>query len=937
MNKLKWLHLSDFHFGKLPDSTYQQPLISSKIIKHLKDQSELSGAPDLIFITGDIANSGKPEEYSQFNDHIIVPISELLGEAFLEKIYLVPGNHDVHRDTNKRFGRDEFLELSGNFEPTPSSNIERKMLLDRFENYIAHTFCFHSKHFEGDDGSYYDHLTIGTNRVSVVGLNTAWLCKDENDYGNLTPGVALLRNALSKTADSDFIFVLGHHPLNWFSKKHIDAIKAILGQHNAIYLHGHMHEAWGKPEYLNGTAFMSVQAGAAFQAPEGSKWRNSLLWGEADLQEKHIELQPFEWCFSEQCWKHSSAGFPEAHRIADRWRYDLPKTPSRMATPIKKATPPGGWEVLAYDDLAELTRELSEEVAVYYFDGAAPAWETALSSSIRRREVVTELVTTFEALVGRTKLKPTAVCTLLAAGCEGKTTALLQASYELISRDKNKKILFRKNSTRPFEVEKLVPVLAQHTDWLIVIDDADQVAKDIQSFIEAGCPDFEGRVHFLLACRDSDWKASEAIDLPWDFSASYKAVMLKDLSKVDAENIVQAWSRYGARGLGEGLCNLDEDVRVEKLRYFARQESKRSSGAFFGALLLCRHNSNLLSHAEAMLMRLDGVSVSSDKTMRQALGYIAAMHAEDFDKLSFDILAAVMHLNVPKLHKLVINRLGQEAAATSTSTAVFTRHKYIAEAIVEVLETKFDVDITDLLIELAVTAGEQAKTSRVPNLDFWRFKMADALYGKGKTRVAIALSEAVLAADQANHRLRTKLAKFYRMEGSIDDAVNLFRNDEIPSSERGYYFEWSVCEEQKRRPIESASLALYALSDDIDASQLEISDAVICLNGLTDTLSSLHRDYADDIFVKASDSAWSLIALLCRARNDLEANGLKAYQARLTRKRAKSYTGDAAIKNLFDLCARLGKYKIRISLPGQTPVSSLPFDDLKMLVQNLER
>ena len=64
-------------------------------------------------------------------------------------------------------------------------------------------------------------------------------------------------------------------------------------------------------------------------------------------------------------------------------------------------------------------------------------------------------------------------------------------------------------------------------------------------------------------------------------------------------------------------------------------------------------------------------------------------------KLTFSALAALIDMPVPKLQNEVIRQLGKEAAATSTSTSIFTRHMYIAMALVEVLETKFNEDISN--------------------------------------------------------------------------------------------------------------------------------------------------------------------------------------------------------------------------------------------------
>ncbi|WP_439858298.1 metallophosphoesterase family protein [Pseudomonas syringae] len=936
MSELKWLHMSDFHFGKKPDSTYQQPLVARKLIEHVITRSAVEGPPDLVFITGDIANSGLPAEYALFNDHVIFPLLAHFGDEFIDKIFLVPGNHDVQREVERNFGRDEHLSLdNGNFEPTPQSRNDRAALIERLKGFITTPYANELSAFQQDEGVYSKRISVDAKDIGVLGINTSWLCRDEQDKGKLTPGVALVRDALEQHSDCDLVFVLGHHPLDWYSPAHSEPIKTLFARHNVIYLYGHMHKVWGKPEYANGSAFMTIQAGASFQAAEASKWKNSVLWGRADLTNESLALIPFTWDFDEQIWKLNSNGFPEEHRVGSEWHFHFPKpfVPVSIKTP-KKIVPPGGWEVTTFDALQKYAKPIPEDLAVYFFDGSSPTWEVSISTSIPRREIVSEIVSTYDKLVARATDLP-CVCTLLAAGCEGKTTALLQASYEIIQQTQSKRILYRKNNLRPFDVVSILPVLNTRDDWLVVVDEADQVAKQIQAFAEAGLAGYAGKIDFLLACRDSDWRSTGADNIPWGFSCTYKEIPLRDLNKADAEKIINAWEAFGDRGLGEGgLANLDTASRVDKLRFFAKQESKRTSGAFFGALLLSRHNGKLLDHAGEMLSRLDEAEVSLGKTLRDALAYIAAMHAEGFDKLTYDVLAAAMGMTIAKLKNVVINKLGQEAAATGTATTIYTRHKFIADAIVEVLETKFEVDTAALFIDLALAAEAKAKTERVANLEFWRFKMADSFFEKNKNTVATSLSQALLETDTSNYKLLTKLASFYRKESNPLDALELFRNYDGVSPERGFYFEWSLCEMEARNTVESAALALYSISDEVEVSQLDILTVLMYLGGLTEILSILHRDYADEIFVKASDAAWSMISIFQTVRQDVHYVGLKAFMNKVEKKRATLYKGTDAHHVLEALRTRLGSYKSQLALPNNCSVQHLTFESIKMLIRN---
>lgn len=932
LRKLNWLHLSDFHFGK---NVFQQELIASKILDHVKRFRENEVSPDFIFITGDIANTGKPKEYEEFNEVIMNPLIQIFGEDFKERIFVVPGNHDLDRKKNKGFSREMFLNFEeGLFEPTSESLDDRQMINARFDSFSQQLNFINSHEIFFERGAFAHKIEINNINLGIVGINTSWLCRDDKDKGNLSPGLALVRHALEEIKDCDLKIVLGHHPLEWISPSHLTPIKSLFGTHNVIYLHGHMHFSWAEPSYGAGQEFLTIQTGAAYQAPEGSKWKNGLLWAKLDLNEGQVSLQPHEWNHDAQSWQLATGFFHEAHRNDAWWEYDIPREQVKKKSINRNHRLPGGWTTWDLDTLNQYLEPLSSTEAISYFDGATPDWKVALSTSIPRREIVAKVKSTYTSSYNSTE---STVLTILAAGCEGKTTALLQSSYEILRERQEKKILLRTNNIRPFDAEQLSHILNSHNNWLIVIDEADQEAKKILHFIETRDESAQGEIDFLIASRDSDWTSSGASQLPWDYACKYKEVILKDLSQKDANDIVTAWSNFGDAGLGAELSGLDHETRVEKLRYYAKKESKGNAGAFFGALLLCRHGGDLLEHAHSMLERLDQVKINESQSLKDALGYIAAMHSENFDKLNFEALAAVLKLSVPKLQKEVIRKLGQEAAATTTATAIYTRHKLIADAIVEILETKYDKDITEFFIELALSELERSKETKVLNINFWRFDLADALFNSGKSRLAITLVEKLYQADQSNPFLLTKLAQLYRKNENPRSAIELIRDFQYTPKHRAFFFEWAVCEGTERNYLENALLATYAVSDDADSGQLTIDEAIMILNGLSSCQSRLYREVGDHIFEEANEATLSLLNILLTSRpTGKDKTQVPAFMRKVARKRARYYEWKPAIEKLKEAALHLKNYSINPQVVKLAQIDSCVFDNLSRLVKNVE-
>jgi hypothetical protein len=95
-----------------------------------------------------------------------------------------------------------------------------------------------------------------------------------------------------------------------------------------------------------------VQAGAAFQAREGERWRNGIVFGEVDLSSREVALQPWQWVPDHQNWALAATAYPESRRRGDWWLYSLPGTPQGISQPIA-ATPPRGWEIVRRNALKE--------------------------------------------------------------------------------------------------------------------------------------------------------------------------------------------------------------------------------------------------------------------------------------------------------------------------------------------------------------------------------------------------------------------------------------------------------------------------------------------------------------------------------------------------------------------------------------------------------
>lgn len=464
---MRWLHCSDFHTGK--DRTAQEKL-ASKMIDHVKTRISEGFIPDLVFITGDIANFGLKREFDEFHNSFLQPLRETLGGSkWSGRILAVPGNHDVDRSQHKDFDRAAHLESGSRFfDPDKHGKIERDILAPRFKAYRKGVRADLSDTWLGNpEGAFAEIIPIEGVSFGVVGINTAWLSKDDHDRLKLTPGVELVKAALERVKDCPVRIVLGHHPLTWMDDEHAHRLRALFGYYRVIYLHGHLHETDGTQEDGAGNPFLSIQSGAAFQARDGEPWRNGLLWGEIDLAAEQVLLSPRYWNPKNYDWPVESGRFPEKRQCPDAkwWAFPLPS--NGISPVVVNWCPPDGWEMLTAAQLETRRREVTADEAERFFDGAEPDWGLALCPKIPRRARVNDLA---QQIATHGSRERPMVMLLTGPGGEGKSMALRQILTALLEPDNHANILWHVEETRPLLSEALAQL--PNGAWVIATDSA---------------------------------------------------------------------------------------------------------------------------------------------------------------------------------------------------------------------------------------------------------------------------------------------------------------------------------------------------------------------------------------------------------------------------------------------------------------------------------
>lgn len=311
-----WVHLSDLQIGRdHADTTH--PWQPRALLRALRDdvaaQSEWHPV-NALFVTGDVAFSGKPAEY-QAARAWLVDLARAVGLG-PGRVFVVPGNHDVDRSADADADTARLLhDLRGDAGRLGSALAhppDRDRLSGRMAAYLdfaaslapaclvhpvppraGRLFWMHRE----------DCAAHGPLRLRILGLNTALLAADDHDRRQLALGEEQIRLALREPplTPGELVIALGHHAVHasWLADARDAADR--MYEHVHVHLFGHIHDlASAVPTSGPGGHAIRVGAGivrplaAATGVPAGYRYViGSVLAGASTRL--HVLLSPRRW------------------------------------------------------------------------------------------------------------------------------------------------------------------------------------------------------------------------------------------------------------------------------------------------------------------------------------------------------------------------------------------------------------------------------------------------------------------------------------------------------------------------------------------------------------------------------------------------------------------------------------------------------------------
>lgn len=301
----RFVHLSDIHFGQEGNGVYgPHEDVRRELVRDCRVQRNKLGDADGILVNGDIAFSGKKEEY----DLAAVLIEELattIGCRVAHDVRVIPGNHDIDFNqidyfcdvAHKRLRGMSADKLDDELAHMAKAKEESNSLLPKLKSYRVFASRYGCDFESVERPSWRKPYEFDAHhRFDILGLTSVLVSDREDAKDQMILGSN--QYIFDRQDDVEFV-VLIHHPLSWFKDQH-DAQRYL--DRARIVLAGHEHlQRIQKETSLSGHEFLRVYAGALNPPESGGvyifryNWIELSLHIEGDKQFIRVTIYPRVW------------------------------------------------------------------------------------------------------------------------------------------------------------------------------------------------------------------------------------------------------------------------------------------------------------------------------------------------------------------------------------------------------------------------------------------------------------------------------------------------------------------------------------------------------------------------------------------------------------------------------------------------------------------
>lgn len=289
------IHLSDMHLSNHAKYGFKYSEcinVVSALIEDIKLQERNYNIKfDTIFFTGDLTFSGDKKEFELFNEHVRL---RLLNELSVVQndFHILPGNHDICRgdigflEKNMRANDDALVNKL--FDAVNRGDEQWK----RLDNYFEYEKLLGAQNY--DEFTFLTKIKKVNKNLYLMFVNSAWLCMDENDKGNIYITSKQIEYCLSKIPSTAKVILLTHHPLDWLNQDDRVKFSSFIEKRVGMMFFGHMHEFKQiKESNFNEDITIFLQAGTLDAREDFSGYSCVILNNENEITDGKVIYRKF--------------------------------------------------------------------------------------------------------------------------------------------------------------------------------------------------------------------------------------------------------------------------------------------------------------------------------------------------------------------------------------------------------------------------------------------------------------------------------------------------------------------------------------------------------------------------------------------------------------------------------------------------------------------
>ncbi len=343
---LRILLLSDIHFIHCEDDENDYRSLETAFVEAM-DEVRDSGGLTQILICGDIANKGQESEY-QTAEAFLKRVFEHLGcDEKQTQVYVVPGNHDINRNTNMATRlawrpilldpskADDFIKNAKHVEVdtlkmiySPFSAFHKFANAHSSLDGIAEAIFLNAPNFEFK--SFRKEVELGVLDNYIIKLhclNSALLCDkdDVNDPRYMKEGEHKLfipKAAYNPDTPSTTVNIsMMHHPHAWFENETV--LRTEFDRKFKFQIYGHVHTQ-SISQDVEGKSAIRLQVGSLHPGQEGDPELYSPIYNilEIDVVKGVLKVKV-------NCYSWNGEEFVENDKFSYQRRVALKKKSSR--------------------------------------------------------------------------------------------------------------------------------------------------------------------------------------------------------------------------------------------------------------------------------------------------------------------------------------------------------------------------------------------------------------------------------------------------------------------------------------------------------------------------------------------------------------------------------------------------------------------------------